>query len=507
LFINNNVKSILEIKYTQQDEGKYICYVNMTNSLFISKNSNESVISINITNINNTDTRINLNENIFNKINIGTFISDNFNSNSTININYNSIINGTINTDNNTFVNANNNWWGSNSGNETNNNININTTSTVVLVSNLNTVETNTSNVICVSFVSKNKGIITDLNQSIPLRIVTTTRNFTPQNGIMKNNKFKTIFNDKENGTITVDNQILILETIEPNTITTVNNINSSVESIIKITGTVTSNKTLIDGGRVYIKINGKTIGNADIINGSFSFKFMIPSLWSTKNYTITAHYSGINNYTQSYGNGILTLHKDFVTVLLNPQQTTNLPGDKVTFSATVVDNILGRLIVKGTVVFKINGKTMGLVNITNGIASYNYIIPKNFTAKNYNITAYYLENNKFNRGSSENSILTIAKQDSNIIIPTITGKVGQTVNLKATIKNSITDSNVNSGNVVFKLNGKTITNTIKVINGSVNYNYTIPTNLNPKSYVLSVVFSGSSQLNSGKNNGTLIIK
>ena len=60
-----------------------------------------------------------------------------------------------------------------------------------------------------------------------------------------------------------------------------------------------------------------------------------------------------------------------------------------------------------GKVVFKINGKTVALVNATKGIATYNYVA-SSLSAKNYTITATYGGNKLYESSRSPASILTV---------------------------------------------------------------------------------------------------
>ncbi len=186
--------------------------------------------------------------------------------------------------------------------------------------------------------------------------------------------------------------------------------------------------------------------------------------------------------------------------VKVNPQiRLSNYdikPNQSVLFYARIVSpNATG----KG--VFKINGITISnTLNVENGIVRYNYTIPTNFGSPTYNLTFVYGGNSLYNKYTC-NSTLTLY---SNNITPTIvlqnyTAKTYKNVTFKVKINRDAT------GNVVFKINNNTISPLIKLTKGSASFTYDL--NLIPRTYRLSVVYSGSYMYNGGVATSNLIVK
>ena len=87
----------------------------------------------------------------------------------------------------------------------------------------------------------------------------------------------------------------------QSSTIIKVYNITTTRNSIVTFKSLVTkSDGSYVKNGTVVFKINGKTIGNATVSNGGAKLTYTIPSSWTNINYTITAVYTGNDNYARS---------------------------------------------------------------------------------------------------------------------------------------------------------------------------------------------------------------
>lgn len=157
-----------------------------------------------------------------------------------------------------------------------------------------------------------------------------------------------------------------------------------------------------------------------------------------------------------------------------------------------------------GNVSYALNGhlltdanNTSVSVNVTNGTAGYNYQIPL-YSAKNYNLTAVYSGDDKYN-SINTTSILTLTKINPTIELNNFTARTGSTITFKATFPVNAT------GNAVFKLNSRTLTSKIRIMNGSVSYYYQIPV-YSAKKYNLSLSYSGNDKYNSARVNSTLTL-
>ncbi|MDO5852112.1 MAG: Ig-like domain-containing protein [Methanobacteriaceae archaeon] len=174
---------------------------------------------------------------------------------------------------------------------------------------------------------------------------------------------------------------------------------------------------------------------------------------------------------------------------------TCNLK-EKITLTGTIKDSD-GKNIPHGKVAFKLNGKTLGYSNITNGIIKYQYTIPATYSAKNYTITVTYGENTKYFSSNNKNT-LTIKPYKTTLTIKTTPSFPGRTTIFTAHIKSN-TNLNATSGNVIFKINGKTVSKKIKVINGIATFQYNIPNTWSSKNYTVTATYSGNYQFETTK--------
>jgi len=158
--------------------------------------------------------------------------------------------------------------------------------------------------------------------------------------------------------------------------------------------------------------------------------------------------------------------------------------------------------LIKGKVIFKVNGKTLKDENgkviyakVVNGTATLeNYEVPETWNKKCIILEAVYSGSTQCDALRSTKEELTIKK----VITPTITTEnvntiAGSKVTLKATIT-GLEDITKNT-KVVFKINGKSVKDEngkviyVKVVNGEVSVEYVIPETYKAKNYVLTAIY------------------
>ncbi|MDO5851387.1 MAG: Ig-like domain-containing protein [Methanobacteriaceae archaeon] len=330
---------------------------------------------------------------------------------------------------------------------------------------------------------------------------------FTKNNYITENVTC-TFTGNKSNLKAVIDNQELYIELREPTT-TSIDNVISQAGKTVTLNATVNAvNSSEIATGNVVFKINGKTINTVPLINGIATLNYNIPPDFAAKSYVLTAIYKGNDILGRSSADSELLLVKEKPTVTANNITVTK--GEVAKLTATICDSS-GNLIQTGTVKFKINGKTLpNQVAVINGITTYYYTIPTEFSAKNYSITAVYLGTNQYLSLRSK-AILTIEKGKANIIISETQAYAGETTQLK-TLITDINGNLINSGEVIFKINGRTLKdsngNTLKskVINGQSTLDYTIQSNYSSKNYTLTAVYIDKNY-EKIENNNTLTVK
>ncbi|MDO5852403.1 MAG: C1 family peptidase [Methanobacteriaceae archaeon] len=231
---------------------------------------------------------------------------------------------------------------------------------------------------------------------------------FNATNGILKINEtfIQGEINNTHTGnygdiTATIDGYTIKLSNKEIPTLTS-NNITTTPGKTIQITANINNDTT----GYAIIKINNNTISpKIRITNGQITYNYTIPGNYQIKNYTITIKYSGDKKYQNNTINTILTLEKTNTIIQIKPITTTPKTN---TLLEAIITNDQGYKITSGNVVFKINNKTITpKIQVTNGIAQYNYTTPKQ--EKTYNITVAYSGNKNTNPNRND-SQLTITK-------------------------------------------------------------------------------------------------
>lgn len=196
------------------------------------------------------------------------------------------------------------------------------------------------------------------------------------------------VYNNNTNYASSTSSNTLKIKSNLP-TVITVSNITAETGSQSTLSAILTtSDGKYVKTGKVAFKINGKTIGYATVSNGGAKYTYTIPSDWKTKSYTIQVLYGTNDYYSGARGTGTLKVkYKVNSEVTINTDSANT--GQSTLLIATIKDSS-GNSISGGKVVFKINGKSIGTVTVSNGKAQLTYTIPSNWSAKKYNISVIY---------------------------------------------------------------------------------------------------------------------
>ena len=242
-------------------------------------------------------------------------------------------------------------------------------------------------------------------------------------------------------------------------------------------------NSSVIYGMEIY-QTSNTTINNNTILgNGNYTMGI---GLAHSEDNTI------INNEMILYGNSNIKIND--IVEEIRPANT----GIQIQQNShnTQIDN--------NTIIIKDIGQHDLTINtensIKNTIITNNKLTTSTKTGTRTINTNYdtYLENN------------TRAIINTKIVLETINAQVGDTINLKAYVYD-IYGNPINTGRVVFKINGKTIKDT----NGNIIYatvkdgiatieNYTVPANWFKIKSVLNVVYGGTSTYEQTRTNNTI---
>ena len=154
-----------------------------------------------------------------------------------------------------------------------------------------------------------------------------------------------------------------------------------------------------------------------------------------------------------------------------------------------------------GLSVFKINQKTISeKLPVVDGQVLYTYQIPENFNSKNYTLTFVYGGDSKYSvkRVNSTLTLISPVYDNATLTFQNTTGKYNTSIPLTVKMEKDAT------GSVVFKIDRKTISGKLKVVNGSVTYNYRAIHY--PGSHNVEVVYSGNYKYFKSTTRGQLNI-
>ncbi len=259
--------------------------------------------------------------------------------------------------------------------------------------------------------------------------------------------------------------------------------------------------------GTLVIKVNGNTIARVNTTNGTFNYEYTVPTDYSVKDYTITFVYSENDQYARAELNRTLEVSKS--KVIFKSSNVNALPGETINLNATVKD-VNGNDMTSGVVSIKINGKTLGQVNVTNGTVNYEYTIPTDYSAKDYTISFVYGENTLFSRVQYD-TILTIQNYTSEIEIKNVTCD-DRTLTITVEITGNNKTIGALAGNAGFKINGITAKDSdgnpikVDVRSNIVEFTYNLLGNYKSGNYNITVTYSGGRNLAEGRNSSTFYI-
>lgn len=174
--------------------------------------------------------------------------------------------------------------------------------------------------------------------------------------------------------------------------------------------------------------------------------------------------------------------------------------NSKVQLVATVINKKTGKYADSGTVLFKINGKTLGYAHLNNGKAYYIYDTT-NLSPKTYTINTVFAGTSTL-AGSRDTGYLKIVKHQTKMTVSDKKVAYGENIKLVATVVDKSTGKYATGGNIAFKINGKTIGHTT-LVNGKAYYTYNTA-GLKPNTYTISVTYGGTRLIDGNKANGNL---
>lgn len=270
---------------------------------------------------------------------------------------------------------------------------------------------------------------------------------------------------------------------------------------------------TVLSGKDVTITINGNDIPVKTGDDGVATINYTTTKVGILK---ITAEFAGDDDvYNSSTANNYVQILQLDTIVSINDVTT------KINDTTTIIINVSdenGIPVNDGKVILKVNGKSLRdsegnivFIEVNDGVAEYKTSF--NLNAKPYYLTSTYSGSQNYTLSKSNVAILTVTKRDATLSIYTNTSVIATGETVKITVK--ITDENrlVNSGKVIFKLNGRTLRDSngqiiYKIVSeGIVTFEYTVPSEFSTKSYNLAAVYGDKSYNRAEESTSIIIVK
>lgn len=239
-----------------------------------------------------------------------------------------------------------------------------------------------------------------------------------------------------------------------------------------------------IDGKGMDITLINGTVVNVDVINGTYTYEYVLDSDIASGIYNISVKYDGNLYIVESAAVAQLTINDltyiNLTYTPINPNLYDKIliMGEVTSDSTSKVNGIVSIILPDGTTVN---------VTVVNGTFAYEWVIPDDFASGNYNIKAVF----KNQSGFVESSIavpITFSLIESKLSINVSASEVeaGESVIIFGTVVDG--EGNPIEGEVVISLPGnKTVT--VNAVDGKFNYTLNVPETLDAGNYSIGASF------------------
>jgi hypothetical protein len=181
-------------------------------------------------------------------------------------------------------------------------------------------------------------------------------------------------------------------------------------------------------------------------------------------------------------------------------------PGDVVSLSATFTRTIDAAPVVGATITYTTSGSAIGTaVTDAHGVATLAYTVPQNAAIGTSKYTASLTGNGLYVDVSSSNN-LAISQHSVKISGSGVSGKVGQTVSLSATITRDDA-TKLGGATLTFAIDGTSVGSATTDTNGVATLSYTIPSSLTTGKHTLTATFAGDTADKSNSLTTSITVK
>ncbi|MFZ4509104.1 MAG: Ig-like domain-containing protein, partial [Fimbriimonas sp.] len=261
-----------------------------------------------------------------------------------------------------------------------------------------------------------------------------------------------------------------------------------------------------VRGKQINFYLNDVLVGSALTIkaDGAAELATRLPEYTPAGNYTIRAEFVGDGSYLAVSGTAPLVAQKARTKSLISAR--TGEPGQVVDFRSSITNDVSKERLLGLTMSFAFNGLTLGSA-VTAGVefmASLQTIIPENTAAGSYVLRTDFAGNASYLPSFAE-STLTVTKAKVEIWVGARSGKAGQTIQFRGSLRNLRSRTNLVGKTLRFKVGSTLLGSAVTAADGIASLNAAIPA-LAPGTYTLTVEFDGDAAYLSGSGSATLTV-
>ena len=272
--------------------------------------------------------------------------------------------------------------------------------------------------------------------------------------------------------------------------------------STLSVTAVITSN-TAGQGaspptGSVNFMLDGVSQGTKQVIPGSPSsatINITIP--YSAGTHQIVGFYSGDSNYTNATSQAAaITVAKSLPTVAITPSTTTPLAGGTMTIAATISAPAVGATPPSGTILFTLDGTSLGTAIVAPGAPSTANITITVPSTGTHTLQGTYGGDSNYSNANSNSVTITVAKTPTTLVVTpaTTTPSAGGSLQVTATLGVTYPSSTLPTGTVTFTLDG--VTQGVQNVVSGTTATITM-TGLTTGTHTLQASYSGDSNFSS----------
>ncbi|OED29998.1 carboxypeptidase-like regulatory domain-containing protein [Methanosphaera sp. WGK6] len=220
-------------------------------------------------------------------------------------------------------------------------------------------------------------------------------------------------------------------------------------DAVIK--GTLSAaNGTLIEGATITVTIDGNKYNVTTDENGAYSYNYTTSEI--KDDVVVIVEYAGSSVYDESFNDTLFNIEQLGSVITIDEIEPVVI-NETVVISGKLTEEFTDKAIAGAEVTVTIGDNTYTVTTDNNGTFTTNFTAPE--TTGIYTINVVYAGNTTY---ESTNAIaeLDVEKASSIIVVDSVKGVIGEKITLTAHITDSY-GNNITGGNIVFKLNGKTL--------------------------------------------------